>query len=207
MKVEILAVTPDAEKVIEEAGRTCYKSSHKMREGSETEFIKRLIKAGHLSVLEHASVTVKLEGVSRALTHQLVRHRLVSFSQQSQRYVKEEGFTYTVPPAIKEKSEAVSIFRDCMEQARNSYEKMLNMGVLKEDARYVLPNSCHTEIIFSCNFRQLRHIIELRGEIKAQWEIREAAIEILKKMKVIAPNCFYDYEINEEKRVIDFKNK
>lgn len=202
MEVEILTVTPDAEKLIEEAGRTCYQSRNRTQDGTKSEFIKRLIKAGHLSVLEHAYVTIALKGVSRALTHQLVRHRLCSFSQQSQRYVSEDNFFCTVPPRIAEKEETKKIFTECMENIRNAYKKIQALGIPKEDARYVLPNSCHTEIVFSCNFRQLRHIIKLRGEIKAQWEIREVFIEVLKKMKEIAPGCFYDFIIDEERRDI-----
>lgn len=202
MEVEILTVTHNAEKLIEKSGRTCYQSEDKIQEGSEAEFIKRLIKAGHLSVLEHAYVTIRLKGVTRAFTHQLVRHRLCSFSQVSQRYVKADKFPCTVPPKIKENKEANKIFYDCMENIRDAYKKIIGFGILAEDARYVLPNSCHTEIVFSCNFRELRHIIKIRGEIKAQWEIREVFIEILKKLKEIAPNCFYDFDIDEDRRRI-----
>jgi thymidylate synthase (FAD) len=206
MKVELLAVTPDAEKLVEEAGRTCYQSKDKMREGTSADFIKRLIRAGHLSVLEHAYVTIRLKEVSRALTHQLVRHRLCSFSQQSQRYVREDGFAYTIPPKIDANEEAKNIFVDCMENVRDSYKRIQEAGIHREDARYVLPNACDTEIVFSCDFRELRHIIKLRGEIKAQWEIREAFIIILKKMKEIAPNCFDDFEIDEDRRVISISS-
>lgn len=207
MEVTILAVTPDAEKLIEQAGRTCYKSNQKITDDSRVEFIKRLINAGHLSVLEHAYVTIRLKDVSRALTHQLIRHRLCSFSQQSQRYVQESKFSFTIPPKIKENDEAYKLYSDCMETISKTYKEIRECGVPKEDARYVLPNSCHTEIVFSCNFRQLRHIIALRGELKAQWEIREMGIEILKKMKEIAPNCFLDLIIDEKKRVIATERK
>ena len=123
MEIELLSVTPDAETLIESAGRTCYQSVSRIKEGSESDFIKRLIKSGHLSVLEHACVTIRLKKISRALTHQLVRHRLCSFSQQSQRYVKEDNFAYTVPAKIKENKEARAIFTECMENIKNAYTK------------------------------------------------------------------------------------
>jgi thymidylate synthase (FAD) len=202
MKVEVLVVTPGAEELIEQAGRTCYQSQDKIAEESREPFIKRLIKAGHISVLEHASVTFRLKEVSRAFTHQLVRHRVCSYSQQSQRYVREDKFSYVVPPKVAKSNEAEEVFKDCMDKIRESYKKLLDLGIPKEDSRYVLPNSCQTEIVFSCNFRQLRHMLELRGELSAQWEIREVFIEILKEMKKIAPVCFCDFLVNEEKRTI-----
>lgn len=203
MIVDVLAITPNAEKVIEEAGRTCYQSKGRIKEGSAADFIKRVIKSGHGSVMEHAYVTIRLKEVSRAFTHQLVRHRLCSFSQQSQRYVREDNFSYKIPPKIEVKKEAKEIFVKCMENMRKAYKKILDMDVPKEDARYVLPNATHTEIIFSCNFRELRHIIALRGGAAAQWEIRECCIKILEKMKEIIPCCFFDLEIDHEKRIIE----
>jgi len=202
MKVEVLSVTPAAEKIVEEAGRTCYRSESKINGGSKQGFIKRLIAAGHFSVLEHASVTIRLSGISRALTHQLVRHRLCSFSQQSQRYVKEEKFDYNTPPSIGSDKDALNIYNDCMEYLSGVYSKLLSIGILKEDARYVLPNACATQIVFTANFRQLRRMISLRGEKKAQWEIREVFIKILEQMKNIAPNCFFDLETDYKKRTV-----
>ena len=207
MKVELLAVTPDAERVVEEAGRTCYMSFDRMREGSEGVFIKNLLRAGHLSVLEHASATFRVSGASRAFTHQLVRHRMCSFSQQSQRYVSEKGFRYTVPPSIESGSDSMDVYRDAMNYLAGAYGKLLEMGIRKEDARYVLPNACRSEIVFTANFRQLRHMIGLRGEKKAQWEIREVFIEILKCLKSAAPACFYDFNIDETERVIKIKEE
>ena len=203
MKVEILCVTPDAEKLIEEAGRTCYRSEGRIGSGTEQAFIRNLIAAGHLSVLEHASATIRLSGISRALTHQLIRHRLCSFSQQSQRYVREDEFEYITPPAIASNENAVQVYHECMGQLTDVYKKLLSAGILKEDARYVLPNACATQIVFTANFRQLRSMIHLRGEKKAQWEIREAFIRILEQMKKIAPNCFFDFETDYEKMTVE----
>ncbi|MFW6134521.1 MAG: FAD-dependent thymidylate synthase [Elusimicrobiota bacterium] len=202
MIIKILSVTRDAEKIIEKAARTCYQSSDKIAENSHKDFIKRLIKAGHLSVLEHGYITIRLKNVSRSLTHQLVRHRLCSFSQRSQRYVSEHGFSYTIPPKIEKDKKNKEIFTRCMNNIRNNYKEMVESGIPKEDARYVLPNSCHTEIVFSCNFRELRHMFELRGSIRAQWEIRKTFIGILRKVKKLAPSCFYDFKIDEEKMII-----
>ncbi|MCD6413519.1 MAG: FAD-dependent thymidylate synthase [Elusimicrobia bacterium] len=203
MRVEILSVTPDAEKLIERAGRVCYKSEKRIKQGSAGKFIKSLIRAGHLSVLEHATVTVLLRGVSRSMTHQLVRHRLCSFSQQSQRYVSGENFSFVIPPRIAGNRKAKKKFLAIMKIAAKSYGEILSMGIPKEDARFVLPNACVTEIVFSCNFRQLRHIFILRGAPRAQWEIRKVFIELLKKMKKIAPNCFFDLAVNRDEETIE----
>ena len=203
MKVEILAVTPDAQNLIERSGRTCYQSKDGIKEGSSADFIKRLVKSGHLSVLEHAYATIRLTGVTRALTHQLVRHRLCAFSQQSQRYVKESGFSFTVPPKIESDKAAKKLFKDCISKISRAYAELLELNIKKEDARYVLPNACHTEIVFSCDFRELRHMFVLRGAVAAQWEIRECFIELQKKMKAVAPECFFDLTVNEDKRTIE----
>jgi len=207
VKIEILESTPDPQKLIERAARTCYKSEGKITEDSHKNFIRKLITAGHLSVLEHASVTFRLEGVSRALTHQLVRHRLCSFSQQSQRYVGEDNFNYIIPEKIRADREALCKYEECMAKIKETYIELTEKGVPKEDARYVLPNSCLTEIVFTGNFRELRHMLELRGSLKAQWEIREVFIEILRQMKEIAPDCFFDFKIDESKRKIIKESK
>ena len=201
-KVELLSITPHAEKLIEAAGRTSYLSFPKQRENSEKTFIRMLIKNQHLSVLEHAYATFRISNVSRAFTHQLVRHRLCSFIQQSQRYVDESNFNYIEPDSIKENPEAHSIFIDLMDRAKEAYIKLHKLGVRKEDARYVLPNATGSQIVMSANFREWRHIIELRGEPQSQWEIRKVAIEILKILKNHAPTVFGDFEIDEEKEKI-----
>jgi len=201
-KVELLSITPNAEKLIEAAGRTSYLSFPKQRENSEKTFIRMLIKNQHLSVLEHAYATFRISGVSRAFTHQLVRHRLCSFIQQSQRYVDESNFNYIEPDSIKENPEAHSIFIDLMDRAKEAYIKLHKLGARKEDARYVLPNATGSQIVMSANFREWRHIIGLRGKPQSQWEIRRAAIEILKILKNHAPTVFGDFEVDEEKEIV-----
>jgi thymidylate synthase (FAD) len=202
MKIELLFITPNAEKLIESAGRTCYLSFGKQGEGTEKAFVKMLIKMGHLSVLEHAYATFRISGVSRAFTHQLVRHRLCSYSQQSQRYVDESNFSYVEPDSIKNNPEAHSLFEDFMDKARKTYSELQKLGVKNEDARFVLPNAVETQIVVTANLREWRHIIELRGEPGAQWEIRRAAVEILKILKKHAPTVFADFEIDEKNTVV-----
>lgn len=202
LKVELLFVTPDAERLIEAIGRTSYLSFHKQGEETEKRFIRMLIKNGHLSVLEHAYATFRISGASRALTHQLVRHRLCSFIQQSQRYVDESQFNYIEPDSIQKDPEAHSLFVDFMGKAREVYSKLQSMKIKKEDARYVLPNAVESQIVVSANFREWRHIITLRGKPQSQWEIRRMAIEILRILKNYAPTIFEDFEIDQEKEVI-----
>ncbi len=202
LKVELLFITPDAEKLIENVGRTSYLSFPKQKANSEKNFIKMLIKNEHLSVLEHAYATFRIAGASRAFTHQLVRHRLCSFMQQSQRYVDEKNFKFIEPESIKANPEAHAIFTDFMEQARAIYSKLQGMKIRKEDARYVLPNAVESQIVVSANFREWRHIINLRGQRQSQWEIRRVTIEILKILKHHAPTVFGDFEIDEQNEVV-----
>jgi len=201
-KVELLFITPNAEKLIEAAGRTSYLSFPKQKENSEKAFIRMLIKNGHLSVLEHAYATFRISGVSRALTHQLVRHRLCSFIQQSQRYVDESNFNFIEPDAINKNPKAHSVFIDFMGRAKEVYSQLQRMKIKKEDARYVLPNAVESQLVTSANFREWRHIIGLRGKAQAQWEIRKVAIEILKILRKHSPTVFEDFEIDEEKETI-----
>ncbi len=201
-KVELLAITSNAEKLIEAAGRTSYLSFDKQGEGTEKRFIRMLIKSGHLSVLEHAYATFRISGASRSFTHQLVRHRLCSFIQQSQRYVDERNFNYIEPDSIRNNPEAHSIFVDFMDQTKAAYLKLNKLKIKKEDARYVLPNAVESQIVVSANFREWRHIIDLRGKPQSQWEIKKVAIGILKILKKHAPNVFGDFEVDEEKEII-----
>ena len=201
-KVELLSISPSAEKLIEAAGRTSYMSFDKQGEDSEKRFIRMLIKSGHLSVLEHAYATFRISGASRAFTHQLVRHRLCSLIQQSQRYVDESNFSYIEPDSIKNNLEAHSVFIDFMGKAKEAYLKLNRLKIKKEDARYVLPNAVESQIVASANFREWRHIIDLRGKAQSQWEIRRVAIGILKILKNHAPNVFGDFEVDEKKEII-----
>jgi len=205
MIVELLFITPDAEKLIETAGRTAYLSFDKRGKGTEKAFIRMIIKNGHFSVIEHAYATVRISGVSRVFTHQLVRHRLCSFTQQSQRYVDESNFNYIEPESIKNNLEAHSLFVKFIGDAKNVYSRLQKIGIKNEDARFVLPNAVESEIVVTANFREWRHMIELRGNSNAQWEIRNVAIEILKILKKHAPTIFEDLEIDRENSTVKRK--
>jgi thymidylate synthase (FAD) len=194
VRVELLAITPDCEKVIERAGRTCFMSKSRARDDSTPKFIRMLVTRGHHSVLEHATATFVVSGVSRACTHQLVRHRLCSFSQKSQRYVSEKQAAFVMPESVSAKEEARKVFADATSASQASYKKLVELGIPKEDARFVLPGAVESRIVISANLRELRHIVELRGSRHAQWEIRMLAVAILGILKQHAPNVFFDLE-------------
>ena len=201
MNIELLSVTNNPDKLIEEAGRTCYLSTDKITESSSDNFIQRAIKRGHESIVEHASATFRISGVSRALTHQLVRHRLASYSQQSQRYVNEEDFDYVIPCSITENKnpEVIDVFTLAMAYSHLAYKRLRELGVPREDARFILPTATATEIVVTMNFRELRSFLKLRMSESAQWEIRKLAHSILDVMIQIAPNVFQDLEVKNEK--------
>lgn len=197
-EVILLAITPNPEKLIEEAGRTCYLSLSKITDDSERNFIRSAIKRGHHSILEHATASFRIIGASRSFTHQLVRHRLASFSQQSQRYVDEAEFNYIVPPDIAENEAALALYREFVENSRQTYEKFRELGIKKEDARFILPNALESQIVFSANFREFRTVFNLRLDRAAQWEIRRVCLEMLKVLREKAPSVFGDYIIDED---------
>ncbi len=196
--VKLLAITPESEKLIEEAGRTCYLSLDRITENSKDNFIQASIRRGHGSILEHASASFRILGASRAFTHQLVRHRIASYSQQSQRYVDEGEFNFVIPPSIAENEKALALYREFTETSRKTYAKLREMNIKKEDARFILPNALESQIVFSANFRELRSVFTLRLEKAAQWEIRRVCLEMLKIMQEHAPSVFGDFEIDED---------
>lgn len=196
MKVTLITHTPEPEKVIASAAKLCYSSSdiETLMNGLTTEkiesFIKKLTDLGHQSPLEHCTFTFGVEGVSRALSHQLVRHRIASYSQKSQRYVKEDQFEYIIPPSIADNKADVLVFKDFMEYCQQAYDYFIDNGIPAEDARFVLPNACETKIIITMNIRALLHFFEERCCERAQWEIRKMADMMLDICKEIAPNIF-----------------
>lgn len=202
MEIKLISITPNAEKIIEEAARTSYLSFNRANDDVTPSFIKMLIKNGHHSVLEHASATFRIKGISRATTHQLVRHRLASFTQQSQRYVDETNFNYIIPQSVEKDEAAKKMFLETMERIKDVYIKLRSMKIRKEDARYILPNAIESEIVISANLREYRRIFELRCEKKAQWEIRGMAIQMLEILKKECPNVFYDMNIDYNKKVL-----
>jgi thymidylate synthase (FAD) len=190
LSVSLLAITPESQKVIELAGRTCWQSFERIDEDSQHGFIKRLLKMEHESPLEHAYATFRICNCSRVMTHQLVRHRLMSVCQQSQRYVDESEFSYVMPESMP--AEHVDDFHNDMRVIAAMYQKWRDRGLKKEDARFVLPNACTSEIVVSANFREWRHIFKLRLSKKAQWEIRHACLKMLELLMQHAPACFED---------------
>lgn len=202
LKVTLLAHTPDPEKICALAARTCYSGltmdalQDRVQDKDQTDFLRRVVASGHLSVLEHASFTFTAEGVSRALLAQITRHRIASFSVQSQRYVSlEKGFGYVIPPQIQALGEeAAAEFESQMAQMHTWYcgwqEKLGKGEGSNEDARFVLPNACETHITFTMNARELLHFFSLRCCERAQWEIRALAVEMLKLCKQVAPVIF-----------------
>lgn len=164
-----------------------------MDAGTAKQLIKRVTGYGHASVIEHASFTFSIEDVSRVMTHQLVRHRIASYTQQSQRYVKYDTLEkYVTPQSIGGNSEAKKTFDETLEKISETYQKLLNMGISKEDARFILPNAAKTNIIVTMNARELRHFFNLRCCARAQWEIREVAVDMLRQAKKAAPVLFED---------------
>ena len=204
IQVELMAITPNAEDIIERACRTCYLSFHRYNPPSSTEeLIKKVIQKGHHSVLEHALATFRIKGGSRVFTHEMVRHRLMSPSQESQRYVeygKTKEFEFVVPPTIQN-TKFVDKFKEITGKAYELYQDMVKAEIPKEDSRYILPNATTSEIVISANFRELRHIFEIRCVERAHWEIREICLEMLKIMKKQAPIVFWDFHIDEKNKV------
>lgn len=191
MEVKLLRITEDPDGLIEEAGRLCYLSKK-----GDRKIIHNWIKQGHESMLEHPCATFLITGVSRAESHQHVRHRIASYSQQSQRYVDENNFSFVTPPAIASNNEANKLYQEFMEQAKETYGALRNLNIKKEDARFVLPNATHTHFVTTMNFRSLRNFLKLRTEPGAQWEIKYVANCMLKIVKEHAPHCFYDFEVD-----------
>ncbi|BDU50244.1 FAD-dependent thymidylate synthase [Haliovirga abyssi] len=196
MKVELLNYTPNPELTIALSGRLCYSKVgiEELKEQLDEAYIKRMIKqlveSGHHSTLEHVSFTFGVEGVSRVLTHQLVRHRIgASYSQKSQRYVKEGQFEYIIPKSFEEKGMSEK-FKERMKVVQEWYNEAIEAGIKAEDARFYLPNATETKIIVTMNARELIHFFDHRLCQRAQWEIRAMADEMLEKVKEIAPNLF-----------------
>lgn len=193
----------DGQKVlqkIEAAARTCYKSEGKIQEGSAEKLVAGLIKSGHEAMLEHASVTVKFV-VDRGISHELVRHRLASFAQESTRYCNysKDDFgseiTFIIPEYLEYKSEGWNIWKESMKQAEDAYFKMLDFGLSPQQARAVLPNSTKTEVVMTANLREWRHFFKLRAigtTGKPHPQMLEVAVPLLEDFKQMIPVVFDD---------------
>ena len=220
LKVELIAHTPEPEKVVAAAAKLCYSDAHidTLLEGltpeKTTNFLKMLSDLGHASPTEHASFTFGIEGVSRTLLAQITRHRIASFSVQSQRYVRLEDFRYVIPPEIECIPEAKAQFIRSMNDDAQKYLEMVHtledahtarlmaQGMpekaarakaskqANEDARFVLPNACETKMVMTMNCRSLQNFFNLRCCNRAQWEIRAVADEMLRLVLPLAPHVF-----------------
>ncbi|WP_306576061.1 FAD-dependent thymidylate synthase [Anaerotruncus massiliensis (ex Togo et al. 2019)] len=219
-KVTLLSHTPNPEKTVASAAKLCYSSASlgdlmdNLTEEKASDFVQMLAEIGHESPIEHASFTFGIEGVSRAFLAQITRHRMASYSVQSQRYVREKAFDYVLPPEIEADDEALSEFEEAMEAAQESYDRIA--AILKkrraaalvaegmeekeaakkaeklaiEDARFVLPNACDTKMIVTMNARSLYNFFAHRCCNRAQWEIREVADQMLALVSAVAPTLF-----------------
>lgn len=207
LQVELLAHTPDALSLIYAAFRQCYHAGFvgdmwpKLLGGEtpmekQAEFVDAVMASGHVSPIEHVSFTFAVQGVSRALTHQLVRHRLASYSQQSQRYVDGSDFQYIMPPSIARNPEAKERFLRCIKEIGGAYRDIKGMleaaghDKAKEDARFLLPQAAETRIVVTMNCRSLINFFEQRCCMRAQWEIRALAGAMLKECQRVLPVVF-----------------
>ena len=195
MHVELIAWTPNPERTVAAAARLCYSPASaaeiaRVMPPEKTRlFVEKLVEMGHQSPLEHVSFTFAIDGVSRALSHQLVRHRIASYSQKSQRYVDEKEFTWIMPPSIEKDPAAKEIFETQIESIRRCYAELC-AAVPREDARYILPNACETKLVVTMNARSLLHFFRVRCCRRAQWEIRRLAGMMLAEVRRVAPDLF-----------------
>ncbi len=220
MNVTLISHTPNPEKLIAAAARLCYSDAgaadimDNLTDEKTAGFVNMLADIGHESPMEHVTFTFAVEGISRACSHQLVRHRIASYSQKSQRYVSEKGFQFITPPAIEALPEAKAEFEKHMDAVTDCYNKIANLltdahaaaleakglphneafskarKMANEDARFVLPNACETKIVLTMNVRSLFNFFRHRCCNRAQWEIRQMAVEMFKLCYNVAPNIF-----------------
>jgi len=199
LKVKLLKFTNDPEKTCAIAGRLCYSAggideiTEKLTKEKMKELLEKIIASGHHSVLEHASFTFGVEGVSRALLAQLTRHRIASFSVQSQRYVKfKNGVDFVTPETIAKDEKMLEKYNTFLKNTEALYKEFLAANIPAEDARYILPNAAATKIVITMNARELRHFFALRCCNRAQWEIRDMACRMLNLARKEAPILFSD---------------
>ena len=196
MQVDLIAITQflsgngTPEELIEHAGRVCYRSQSR---GNPAAFLRARLRDGHESIIEHASATFEVSGISRACSHQLVRHRLASYSQESQRYVDMSNPELVIPPDIASNPGALVVWERLMDNIQTAYRDLRAVNVRKEDARFVLPNAASTRIVVTMNFREYMHFFRLRITPEAQWEIRQMALLMLKELVPHAPAVFGNF--------------
>ncbi len=208
-KVELIAYTPELEVACVAAAKLCHEPDDfpvgatfggmKGWLNQHPDHVRRVLRLcldrGESSVVEHASFTFYLEGISRVLSHELVRHRIASYSQQSQRFVKMDEPTYVMPPDIAANANLAADFKAHMKSAWGLYKELRKQGIVQQDARFVLPNACTTKVVVTMNARSLMNFFNQRCDTHAQWEIRQVATMMLRAVQVVAPNIFYQYRI------------
>lgn len=195
MYVKLIDYPADCKRLVACGGRICYsnKSAKEIYEMSDEEaekMVQHAMESHHDSLFEHVNFTFLIEGVSRVLSHQLVRHRIMSPHQRSQRYVTLYKDEYVTPPSIKDNPAAEKIYRFAIEQSASAYQALIDMGIPKEDARYLYPNAAHTQLIITINGRSLQHMLGLRLCSRAQGEIREMANLMLEEVRKVFPEYF-----------------
>lgn len=197
VKIALLQHTPDPELAVALAARLCYSPigidelKERLSRTDVTAFLNKIMSLGHQSVLEHASFTFGIEGISRATSHQLVRHRLASYSQQSQRYVTHTTqFSAVTPPSIAARPDLAARFKEQLKALHDCYAELVEAGIPAEDTRYILPNAAETKVIITMNARELLHFFSLRSCNRAQWEIRAMSDQMIRLVKEIAPILF-----------------
>ncbi len=195
MNVKLIGFTPNPEKTPAMAAKLTHSKAKpeeldKTPEKELTAVLEQVMKLGHTSVIEHAYFTFAISDVSRSLTHQLVRHRIASYAQQSQRYVNLKEPNYVIPPSIEKNKDMKKAYEETMDKIWKEYNRLLELGIPAEDARYVLPNAACTNIMVTMNARSLLNFFELRCCLHAQWEIRALANKMLQEVKKVAPTIF-----------------
>lgn len=204
LKVKLISHSADPDKVVTMAAKLCYSPvgveeiGENLTPEQVDKFLNMLVSMGHESPVEHASFTFAIEGISRACSHQLVRHRIASYSQQSQRYVRLDNMQYIIPPSVESIPSAKESYIRAMDRAQEEYQNLVDLLIAAgknekeaiEDARYVFPNACETKIVVTMNARSLLNFFSKRCCERAQWEIKELAYEMLKECKKVAPILF-----------------
>ncbi|MDD4295005.1 MAG: FAD-dependent thymidylate synthase [Candidatus Omnitrophica bacterium] len=208
MQVELMSHTAKPKEVIYASARQCYSKygawevfnkSGDFSQDKLNKFIEHLFQRGHLSPLEHVSFTFAIDGVSRACTHQLVRHRIASYSQQSQRYVSMQDCEFVIPPVIEKDSEARTKYNEIIDYIKRSYDELRNImqkntdldkESINQDIRFILPNAACTKIVVTMNVRELIHFFAERMCLRAQWEIRIMAGKMYNLCKTVLPEIF-----------------
>jgi len=195
--------------LIELAGRTSYQSRDKINDESATKFVEMLRKRGHESVIEHSCMTVEFNNVCRGFTHELVRHRLAAYTQESTRYVDESDFLVVIPPDKNPEEKLVLLnfpdgrnmkvsFQEWMDLNEQMYRGLRKADWVSQDARQVLPIGIKAQIVITANFREWRHIFRLRCSSAAHWEIRRVMVNLLKDIQKRVPIIFADFEISQD---------